>query len=673
MTTSNSAGPGSERGQIAKTLFRRASSWTRDHGTLVSAVAVGSLAALLYMRTIDFGFFGDDPTGQFRWMEGVSWIELFTLSPGFILRPLVFVISKLLLLIRGGYDAPAFHLVPLGLHVANTVLLGVLGSALSRRRAFGWLAALLFATFPLSHEAVAEFDALAHPLLAFWVLLALVCFERGRRSGSRYYLWAVYPIMVLALLSHENGLVLPVLLLGMELIYYPPHSVRELARRPVLHYFAVPALYLVWWLWVPKAATSTPHSLSAIPHNTLPFLQVVAYPLLPIVKLNVTQWGGLLALVVASLVLTYLAARFLNTLRVWLFAIFQMALVSIPSLLFLDWDYLHGGPRLYYLGSVGAALLWAAPPLALYALAQGTMVRRAVMTGTAILLALALVLPPIPFIECQLDLFDQATGLVRLVSTQAAAAPAGRDLVYVNLPAYFISNDKHPLGCPPTYPFVTTGVGVFPPYAHLQDFVWVNGGPDRPARAVTVAEYDPDWPPRYGEALPLAAMRDTVQHNQVYVFEIDTWSLRDLSAAWQPDAGPSQAVLAAFGDSLALESTNVQEGDSGLTVTLQWTVRSVPAAAITAFAHVYDREGKLIAQHDGEIGRNGAPTPYIPLSLWQAGDRIQDTHVIALDTPLPADGYTVAVGLYDPTTLERVPARAPDGIDLRENLYVLEP
>ena len=102
-------------------------------------------------------------------------------------------------------------------------------------------------------------------------------------------------------------------------------------------------------------------------------------------------------------------------------------------------------------------------------------------------------------------------------------------------------------------------------------------------------------------------------------------------------------------------------------------MRSVPAAAITAFAHVYDREGKLIAQHDGEIGQNGAPTPYIPLSLWQAGDRIQDTHVIALDTPLPADGYTVAVGLYDPTTLERLPARAPDGTGLRENLYVLEP
>ena len=261
MKTTNPAEPREGASEARKRLGSRAALWLRGHASLVGAFVAGGLAAALYVRTINFGFFGDDPTGYFRWMEGVSWIGLFTSSPGFFLRPLVFVISKLLLLIQGGYGAPAFHFVPLILHVANTVLLGVLASALSRRQTFGWLAALLFATFPLSHEAVAEFDAICHPLLTFWVLLTLVFFERGRRTGSRTYLWAVYPTMVLALLSHENGLILPVLLLAMELIYYPPSSVRELVRRPVLHYFAVPVLYLLWWLWIPKATTSTPHSL----------------------------------------------------------------------------------------------------------------------------------------------------------------------------------------------------------------------------------------------------------------------------------------------------------------------------------------------------------------------------------------------------------------------------
>ena len=207
---------------------------------------------------------------------------------------------------------------------------------------------------------------------------------------------------------------------------------------------------------------------------------------------------------------------------------------------------------------------------------------------------------------------------------------------------------------------------------NLQDFIRVNGGPDRPARGVTLAEYDANWPPRYGEALPLTDMRDTLQHNQVYAFEIDTWSLRDLSAIWQPDAKQVQTPLVTFGDLLALESTRVQENDGDLAVTLQWQVRSVPAQPLTAFVHVYDRAGKLLAQHDGPLGQNGTPVNYVPLALWQPGDGIQEVHTISLSAPLPPEGYTIAAGLYDPATVQRLPARAPDGTPLRDDLYVLD-
>jgi len=654
-----------------KKLISRAAIWLGGHAALLGAFIAGGLAVALYARTISFAFFGDDPSGHFRWIEQVPWPRWFTSSPGFFLRPLVPVIYKLLWLILGGYSAPGYHLVPVVLHVSNTLLVGLVASSLSRRPAFGWLAAMLFATFPLSHEAIAEFDAICHPLLTFWALVALLLFERGRRTGNRYYLWAVYPIVLLALLTHENGLIIPALLLVLEVIYYPPRSIRDLIHRPALPYFALPALFLLWWLSIPKAATSAPHTLGAVLRNTLPFLQVVAYPLLPFVKVGVTQWGWLLALVGVALIVTYVAARALGTVRLWLFATAWIATASVPSVLFLDWDYLHGGPRLYYLASVGAALLWASVPLALIALAKGSVARRAVMIGAAALLALAIVVPPIPFVRCQLDLFDQATRLVRLVSAQASTAPAGRELVFVNLPAFFISDTEHPRGCRATYPFVTTGVGVFPPYADLRDFIRVNGGPDRPARGVTVTEYDPNWPPRYSEALPLTAMRDTLQHNQVYVFEVGSWSLRDLSAAWQPDAQRVRAPLATFSDALILEDTAVQQSGSDLVVTLQWQVRSVPMEPLTAFVHVYDRAGKLLAQHDGPPGQNGAPANYVPLALWQTGDRIRDVHTIPLSAPLPPDGYTIAAGLYDPATMKRLPTRTPAGDALRDDLYVL--
>jgi hypothetical protein len=646
--------------------------WVGRHPTLVGALIAGGLALALYARTVNYGFFGDDPSGHFRWIETVPWTGWFTSSPGNFVRPLQFIVYKLLWLIQGGYSAPGYHLVLLGLHVANTLLVGVFASSLSRRHIYGWLAAILFAAFPLSHEAVSEVDALCHPLLAFLALLAMVLYVRGRSTGNRRYFWAVQPVLLLALLTHESALVIPVLILSLDLIYDPPRSVRDLFRKPSLQYFVLPVLFLIWWTQVPKAATPSPHSLGALLRNTLPFLQVAAYPFLPIARLSVDQWMWLLALAAATLALTYLAARTLGLARMWLFAIAWVILTAAPAVLFLEWDYLFGGPRLYYLASVGAALLWAMPPAAIIALAHDPAFRRAAFVAAGALLALAIVLPPIPFITCQLDLFDQATSLVRLVSAQASTAPAGRELIYVNLPAFFISNAKHPSGCPATYPFVSTGVGVFPPYANLRDFVRVNGGPDRPARGVSVAEYDPNWPPRYGDVLPLADMRDTLQHNQVYVFDIGSWSLHDLSAAWQPNASPVQRPLATFGDILLLDGASVRERDGNLVVALEWQVQAVPAQPLTAFAHLYDRDGKLLAQHDGPLGRGDAPADYIPLSLWEAGDKIRDVHTIPLQSPLPPDAYTIAVGLYDPITLERMPARTPEGASLPDDLYVFE-
>jgi hypothetical protein len=651
-------------------FIQRTVTWAGKHPALVGALVTGGVAFALYARAIGFGFFGDDPSGNFRWIEKVPWTGWFTSSLSHFVRPVYFGAYKLLRLILGSYYAPGYHLALVILHVLNTLLVGVIASSLSRRHSYGWLAAILFATFPLSHEAISEVDSLCHPLVTFWILLALVLFVRGRRTGNKYYLWAVYPVILLALLTHENGLVAPVLLLALELIYHTPKSARDLVHSPVLPYFALPILYLLWWIWVPKDAIPAPHTLGALLRNTLPFMQVAAYPLLQVARLSATQGMWLLALVGATLILTYVTARASSLVRVWLFAIVWIIVTAAPTVLFLEWDYLFGGPRLYYLTSVGAALLWALPPTAIIALARGSAARRAVLTIVGAVLALAIILPPIPFITCHLDLFDQATSLVRLVSARAGAAPAGRDIVYVNLPAFFISNAEHPRGCPSTYPFVSTGVGVFPAYADLRDFVRVNGGPDRPARGVTVADYDPNWPPRYGDALPVSAMRDALEQSQVYVFEIDTWSLRDLSALWQPDAPSGPAPLATFGDALALEDAVVRQDAEDLAVTLQWKVRQVPAQPLTAFVHVYDREGKLLAQHDGPLGRNDAPTDYVPISQWQAGDKIGDLHTIPLQSPLP-DGYTVAAGLYDPATVTRVPAHNAEGAALPDNVYVL--
>ena len=269
-----------------------ATDWLKKHPSFTGAVITSGLAMGLYARAIGFGFMGDDPSGHFRFIEEVPWAQWFTSTPGFFVRPMVFIVYKLLWVVFGGYVAPGYHLVLVLLHVANTLLLGVLASSLSRRPLFGWLAAGLFACFPLSHEAVAGVDALAHPLVTFWVLLALVLFERGHRIGKRGYFWAIHPVILFGLLTHENSLVIPFLLLVLEVLYYPPKSTLPLLRRSALQYFVLPILYLLWWLQIPKGVVSAPHSFGDILKNTLPFLQVAAYPVLPLIHVAASNGHG---------------------------------------------------------------------------------------------------------------------------------------------------------------------------------------------------------------------------------------------------------------------------------------------------------------------------------------------------------------------------------------------
>ena len=67
------------------------------------------------------------------------------------------------------------------------------------------------------------------------------------------------------------------------------------------------------------------------------------------------------------------------------------------------------------------------------------------------------------------------------------------------------------------------------------------------------------------------------------------------------------------------------------------------------FVHVLNPDGTLAAQHDSPplLG-------LYPFWQWAEGDRAEDVHPIDL-AQLPQDRqYTIAVGLYDPSTGERL-------------------
>jgi mannosyltransferase len=84
------------------------------------------------------------------------------------------------------------------------------------------------------------------------------------------------------------------------------------------------------------------------------------------------------------------------------------------------------------------------------------------------------------------------------------------------------------------------------------------------------------------------------------------------------------------------------------TVSLYWRAERPIEKDYKVFVHLIDASGRVLAQHDGMPSDGTFPT-----SQWHASDLIVDTHELKADV---APGtYSLVVGMYDPTTLVRVP------------------
>jgi hypothetical protein len=93
-----------------------------------------------------------------------------------------------------------------------------------------------------------------------------------------------------------------------------------------------------------------------------------------------------------------------------------------------------------------------------------------------------------------------------------------------------------------------------------------------------------------------------------------------------------------------------------LEITLWWKCLHPSPESYTVFVHLYDEQGRLIAQRDGYplLGM-------FPFWLWREGDHVRDVRLIALPEDLPQGPFVVAIGLYDANTGTRVSAFSANG------------
>ncbi len=99
--------------------------------------------------------------------------------------------------------------------------------------------------------------------------------------------------------------------------------------------------------------------------------------------------------------------------------------------------------------------------------------------------------------------------------------------------------------------------------------------------------------------------------------------------------------------------TPVVERHTQLLLTLLWESLQPITTDYQVFVHLLDASGNKLAQRDGQ------PVQWMrPTSTWKPGEEIADRYGLLLPQDLAQGRYTLAVGLYDPVTGQRLPVSA---------------
>jgi hypothetical protein len=180
--------------------------------TRTAAAVVAAAAIAIYWPALGSGFVGDDfmIVHRLRALAGPADVLRFFRGEFFeYYRPLGFVAHAIDWRLAGA-DPRQFHLTNILLHAVSSVLVLLIGRALSPRTIAGPVAALLFALHASNHEAVVWISA-RFDLLATCFSLAAVWWMVRDGAGS----FVVPPLLFLcAALSKESAVALPIAAAG---------------------------------------------------------------------------------------------------------------------------------------------------------------------------------------------------------------------------------------------------------------------------------------------------------------------------------------------------------------------------------------------------------------------------------------------------------------------------
>lgn len=170
-----------------------------------------ALVASLYANTLSHDFVFDDLTliQQNPNVTELDWGNILGKSGYRPVRTFTYALNFAV----GGMDPFGYHLFNVLLHAANSLLVFLLLRLVLQRLDASFLGAMLFAVHPVQTASVAYVSGRKDLLAAFFVLLALLFYNKWRRQGGWPNLALTGFSLVLGILSKEVAVVFPMLFL----------------------------------------------------------------------------------------------------------------------------------------------------------------------------------------------------------------------------------------------------------------------------------------------------------------------------------------------------------------------------------------------------------------------------------------------------------------------------
>jgi 4-amino-4-deoxy-L-arabinose transferase-like glycosyltransferase len=142
--------------------------------------------------------------------------------------------------------------------------------------------------------------------------------------------------------------------------------------------------------------------------------------------------------------------------------------------------------------------------------------------------------------------------------------------------------------------------------------------------------------------------------NRGYNFELGVVEVEGRAHQTEPPPSVQYPVSVRLGDGIQLlgYSLDEQEVVAGGTVglTLYWQALSETDTSYTVFNHLIDGENRIWGQKDAMPGAGTLPT-----SSWISGEYVVDEYQIQVQTDAPPGQYIIETGMYDLTTMTRLP------------------